>query len=295
MAGTGTRRINNSIIEVSNDFPIPTQQQRFVRARTEIRTGRSPRGDEAAVLRRVTVGGRVRCWAVVWMVLLWWTTVLGIGLCASPAAGAPYDMTILQRAIKAKISAFEPKEPLTGANGRRELTLPLWEIYTSRDGQPLWMDGQGKKLPRVDEFLKVLEGVSDEGLRPSDYGLDRLRSWWLQPPPTAEEAADLDILTSRTFLALGSDLAWGRFDPEREFFQWRPYRRTADTVGALREVAAGGGVAKALTGVAPRHPSYLLLREEGKRYRLLVAAGGWKPLPPLPPKTKLRYGVVSPV
>lgn len=277
MGVTGTRRTGNK------------------RTTTIVSIAELPRGAfrakslEPVGLRRANPKKETASAAVRWLVMLCLGAVLFRGFPMGHAAAAPFDWAALQHLLREKITALQPAGTTVGQNGRRDLFLQLQEVYTTRDFRPLWTDGW-ERSPRVEEFLKVLGEKADEGLQPSVYGLERLQAAWSKPPVTIEEVADREIFTSQMFLKLASHLAWGRFDPEREFFQWIPYRRPADTVAALRE-AGVGSVAKTLDSVTPRHPSYLLLKEELKRYRIIASSTLWVSIPP---KVVLRYGVVGP-
>lgn len=163
----------------------------------------------------------------------------------------------------------------------------LQAFYLARGYHPVWD-------PRSLESLReALQSVHGDGLRPEDYGRDRLESW-LAPyraqglaegrslgttaplPPTLEWQATLG------FLEALEDLAWGKVEPatvERTWnFTERP--RGLHSRQAILEMAvATENPNKALQAARSPHPLYRQLRGALAELQAQAAHGGWRSLP----------------
>jgi len=162
-------------------------------------------------------------------------------------------------------------------------------FYAQRVYRPAWVSEQGAK-PTAEQLLEVLRNVGDDGLQPKDYHLERISRLLEEtngssPRPAA--LAELDLLLTDATLILGAHLASGRVDPYDLDREWIAVRREVDLVEALEAAIETGEVGALLESLLPDHRGYFLLRDLGRRYRDLVAAGGWPPISESPP---LRSG-----
>ncbi|MEJ2084454.1 MAG: L,D-transpeptidase family protein [Acidobacteriota bacterium] len=162
-------------------------------------------------------------------------------------------------------------------------------FYAQRVYRPAWVSENGP-MPAADQFLAVLKSVDDDGLRSQDYHLDRISrlletTSGSSPSPAA--LAELDLLLTDACLMLGAHLVSGRVDPFDLDREWIAVRREIDLVAALEAALETGEVRAFLESLLPDHQGYFLLRDLGRRYRDLVAAGGW---PPISEGPALRLG-----
>lgn len=141
--------------------------------------------------------------------------------------------------------------------------------------------------PRSDAqaLLSVIEGVSAEGLIPSDYGPDALRAAIAAGPGAA-----LDAQASRSFTWLVQDLRDGRtrMDSRTQWFVVDTDVETSSTTALMTEALARHDVPGVIAGILPSAPDYAALKAEyaatpktQKTRRALIAANldRWRWLP----------------
>ena len=195
----------------------------------------------------------------------------------------------IREVIRARLSTSTPDVQGEADDPGRDPNRLVREFYARRDFQPAWTSLQAAAL------IEAVAGADREGLNPGAYDLDRIKgpllAWGQKEGPegkvTDEERALLDLVLTETFLIYGRDLSQGRMDPEEFFAQWVPHHRPIDVVQALVEALEGSGIEDTLKGLAPRHPSYVLTREELASFRRVAATGGW---PVIPEGVRLRKG-----
>lgn len=190
----------------------------------------------------------------------------------------------LEQAIRDKLEFWVPSSR-TVREGVPSFTGMLQEFYFSKNFIALWGNTAGNAP--LNEFLHLIASARSEGLRPDHYHFFLLKEMWSREDLSLEEKAKREIFTTEMFLTYACDLAWGRFDPRRELFQWIPHRRAVDPYYVLRQVAEGENVISAIASLDQRHPSYKALKVELQRYREIAEMGGW---PSIPQNVKLSKG-----
>jgi murein L,D-transpeptidase YcbB/YkuD len=102
-------------------------------------------------------------------------------------------------------------------------------------------------------LLAYVEGIGAEGLDPSSYGPDRLRS-----AIQSRDEAQIGSAATDMFLRLATDLSGGAVRGNARV-DWHMTHNAIDA-GAQRELmaraASSGNVAEALNGLLPTHPQY---------------------------------------
>src|SRR5205807_669849 len=124
----------------------------------------------------------------------------------------------------------------------------------------------------ADALARALAAADQEGLDPSDYGvdaIDRLRHERLDPA----RAADVDLQLTAAYLSYGWDLIHGSSRPEDVDPQWHPSPRDVDLVAALERGLDERRVEDSLAHLAPTAPQYAGLRQQLHRYREMAAKG----------------------
>ncbi|MCX7816262.1 MAG: L,D-transpeptidase family protein [Syntrophales bacterium] len=207
----------------------------------------------------------------------------------------PVSVTVLhaaslEEAIKDKLEFWIPSFRIV-REGTPSLEDMLKGFYMSRNFRALWNDSSSINSP-LNEFLDLIASSRREGLRPEHYNFFLLKEMWSREDLTLEEKARREIFTTEMFLLYACDLAWGRFDPKREFFQWSHHRRAVDPYAVLRLVAEGESVTKAISSLDQNHPSYKALKSELQKYREIAKMGGWSSIPT---NVNLRKGKRSPL
>ncbi len=110
----------------------------------------------------------------------------------------------------------------------------------------------------VAALLTVIAGVESEGLLPADYRMEALRAALAKG-----ESAELDSIASKSFAWLAEDLRDGRTPMEArvQWFAVDPDQDAMPTAQIMATALETADVAGALTGLAPTHPDYAVLRK----------------------------------
>lgn len=159
-----------------------------------------------------------------------------------------------------------------------------------------WFD-EGRPSAAAREAVTLLAAAPDDGLDPSDYGLEALRAAVARadgdPPPDAAQAEALDRALGAAMQRFLDDLHYGRIDPATIQNAFTPAKREGfDAAGRLHAALAEGRLAELVREAAPQLPAYARLRAALARYRALAEDPvAWRqPLPPLPLVERGRPG-----
>ena len=141
-------------------------------------------------------------------------------------------------------------------------------FYTNRNYAPAWFD-QNTLSNNGYELLDYIRQVDQQGLPPEDYHLNLIEGYigkilWLYRPMDSTEIMKMDILLTDAFLSLGSNLYYGKVDPEKEGASWKMQRKDPELRLDLKleEALAGNDVCKELDMLAPRYRAYWRMKEE---------------------------------
>lgn len=220
-----------------------------------------------------------RRWTASWIVL---GAVLMLTVLPTPAANPANPVADLLR------SKIEQRRQRHAFVCQGEILCGLAVIpafYARRHYLPAWSHA-GRVRPAAGELLKVLEQASQEGLRPADYHLHKIKALLADleslppgasPPPAAW--ADLDLLLTDSFLLYAAHLTAGRVNPETYDPQWLAFSPSIDLGTTLSAALQSGSIAAGLRQLAPPQPGYTRLRKALQHYRRLAAIGGWPTLP----------------
>jgi murein L,D-transpeptidase YcbB/YkuD len=173
--------------------------------------------------------------------------------------------------------AAPPPEPID-ADGWRHVR----GLYAAYGGSALWLDAGGVQRDRGAALVTALVDATTDGLRLDRYPLDRmaraLDSLRATRAPTADQLADLDVLLTAAFVALGEDLLRGQVNPKTVTKDWHIDPREDRVDSALVRVIRTDPLDRAIAMMRPQDPNYQALREELVRYRP-IAARGWTNVP----------------
>ncbi|MFH1375014.1 MAG: L,D-transpeptidase family protein [bacterium] len=164
------------------------------------------------------------------------------------------------------------------------VALPLF--YERRSFLPAWVTDNGPK-PAIRTLIGILSEADKEGVRPSDYHLEKLQtldrrlrsSAQDKRPMNRGELIDIELLCTDAFLIFGSHMLSGRINPETVDAEWFANRKEGDLVAVLEAAIVNGSVDSTLKSLLPRQQEYRNLRAALVRYRSVVANGGWAPVP----------------
>jgi murein L,D-transpeptidase YcbB/YkuD len=168
----------------------------------------------------------------------------------------------------------------------------LSRFYPERQFQLVWSDGR-QLLPPAEELLAAIPDAAGEGLDPRAYHLAALTELVqrFRITPTAQIAAELDLLLSDAFMALASHYLNGCIVPAWVDDDWHIPRETADPLRMLNQALTSGRIRDSLQALLPADPAYAALRNAWQDLQLVAAVGGWPRLSFKPP---LRPGASGP-
>src|SRR6185503_17744011 len=97
--------------------------------------------------------------------------------------------------------------------------------------------------------------------------------------PTAEQLATADLLLTASYTSLGEDLLTGQVDPRTVAQSWHVDPEEENIDSALVRNLRYEQLDKALATMRPTDDDYAGLSKELQRWRVIVAKGGWQPVP----------------
>ena len=155
----------------------------------------------------------------------------------------------------------------------------LRDFYAGRNYRPAWT---GAAAPAADRLLSDIRAAAyAQGLPVEAYAV----------PPTRSEV-EHDLLVSDALARFGRDLATGRVAPLQANGGLGPQTRPSfDATAFLVRAAYAPSLARLTADIQPADPAYLRLVAALARYRAIVTAGGW---PPIPDGPTIRPGQQDP-
>ena len=183
-------------------------------------------------------------------------------------------------AIKASIAQKIKEEAPTPLN------KDTWEhaqrLYKNYQGVPLWLTGDGIDKNRAGALMFALADATTDGVRLDGYPLEALGQSIdainRADKPTAEQLAEVDVMLTAAYVALGEDLMTGQVDP-KEFNQaWHISQKEEKVDSALFRSLRAEELERAIDLMRPTDSAYDALREQLKAYRD-HAAKGWTTVP----------------
>lgn len=159
----------------------------------------------------------------------------------------------------------------------RELNeAAIADFYRQRQYRLLWSNDTNR-LDRAYDLLQVIIHAQDEGLEPSDYYLDAIRSYWNSAQ--LGDSVQLDLLLSAALYRYADDVYAGRFDPGKVDTEWHIQNEPIDIPGLFVKVARRTSIDDILKQLPPKHAGYQRLKEQLRHYRELEQQGGWPRMP----------------
>jgi murein L,D-transpeptidase YcbB/YkuD len=202
--------------------------------------------------------------------------VPGLGW-GNPVYAAPRLVPLANPAL-AKVDAATAQNPeilktLTDIKSGIRVEMPLREpilaLYKANGYKPVWLD-QGKPSERALKLLAVAATADKEGLQPQDYLPPALTSFTDVEGQLRGDAALLaafDVGMTAASVKLAQHLSGGRFDPNRlSLYNDLPSQQVNPAV-ALNVLAHSPFPETYLSGLAPTHPAYGLMKAELAKLR----------------------------
>jgi L,D-transpeptidase YcbB len=153
-------------------------------------------------------------------------------------------------------------------------------FYTQRAHAPAWVDNR-RPTERAADAIAVLNTARQHGYSADEYGAADLLAMSQEveqidkeSPKRLEHNARFDVRLTAGLLALGRDVAIGRFTDSK----WKSQRKAPDFVAALTEIAEGDAK-RWLDEVRPPHPEYAALAKALDALHGQKEKGGWPTVP----------------
>ncbi len=194
----------------------------------------------------------------------------------------------LRTAIERRLEGERP-EGLDAGRWRHVQTL-----YARYDNAPLILERRGVGK-RAESLVKVIAMADADGLERGRYklpGLQPALRTARERGASADELADADVVLASVYALLAGDLLTGWIEPRSVSDDWRIDPRSADVDSMLARTLRFEPLDRAILHLRPRRDGYQALQLHLERYREIVAAGGWGPVPV---GTTLRMGDTSTV
>ncbi len=204
--------------------------------------------------------------------------------CAIPGKNESNWAETAPSSLRERLRSWTQQYAQGGSEGAR-LGLELYDFYLRRGDRLAW-NGPWGPLVQADGLLEALRGLTIDGLKPEDYGvnalaatIDSLRNPAGKGRPIVRRQADLDIALTAAFLRSARHLLAGRVAIKKADANWQVLTQVGNLAGLLEMALSTNQVRQTLLGLRPRRVEYRRL--QGARLELLELAsrGGWPQIP----------------
>lgn len=190
--------------------------------------------------------------------------------------------------VQSRISTFDVGAVI---QGKRLLQPKVVErVYAVRKGNAVWPEPDDAK-----QIVRAIRGMEKDGLDPADYHLAAIETLMEErdKTPTADVAADLDILLTDAVAAMLDHVRYGRVRPSSLDPHWNvdPRENAPPLEEEVARIAAAPSIETAIEGAKPDHFIYRGLKGALAELRDVEAKGGW---PRVPPGKAVRPGTSNP-
>jgi len=203
---------------------------------------------------------------------------IGLMLASVFVTQARADESATQLQLRHRMEALQASGRLTVDGVRITAVRLMGELYPEARFERVWTDPK-----KVDELLRAIADIRDDGLDPQDYYLDRLKKLRaeLAAQPDVGKQVDLDILLTDALARLAYNAYYGKVDPERIDRNINVSQTWAGASGAVlaREFLASKSLYQKIEELKPQRPKYEQLRLALARYYRYQEAGGWQRIP----------------
>ena len=203
----------------------------------------------------------------------------------NPQTWAPERLSSVNGVPATEIEA-KMKDKLNGARPAKidddqwGHTKRLYQLYGQN---PLWLSSDGLHKTRTKALTNAILAANADGMRMDDYPIGALAqaiaTLKQTKTPTADQLADADVLLTASYVSLGEDLMTGQIDPRTVQQAWHVNPEEENIDSALVRNLRYEQLDKALATMRPTDDDYAGLSKELQRWRVIVAKGGWQPVP----------------
>ncbi len=190
-------------------------------------------------------------------------------LIASIAHAYTIEANVLQKLLA---------EPASHNFSASEVTN-LKQFYSARNYQAVWIAAKSKPSSLA-IALAFIADAETNGLDSRDYQLQRLQHLQSQLDNSAHLAVELELQTTHALLTLTRDLARGRLSASAADPDWHIPQPTFDATAFLLKAINTNNLQQSLYDLAPKKPSYQLLKQTLARYLEIASTqSAWTQLP----------------
>jgi murein L,D-transpeptidase YcbB/YkuD len=150
----------------------------------------------------------------------------------------------------------------------------LAAFYRARDYRPVWTSAED--AGRRAALFAAFDHAADQGLAPSRYGADDLRTRF-RSVASERQRGQLEVAASRAFLTYARDLTSGMLDPKSIDAGLVRTVTLRDRKAMLGAMADAPDPVSYLRGLVPDAPEYTGLARARLDLIAAIAAGGWGP------------------
>jgi murein L,D-transpeptidase YcbB/YkuD len=207
------------------------------------------------------------------------------GKLANPQTWAPEKLSSVRGVPATEIESLIQKK-LTGPN-LEHIDDDQWghtkRLYQLYGNNPLWLTSNGLHQTRTKALTDAILAAHSDGMRLDDYPIGALANAIAAlkqtDKPTAEQLATADLILTAAYTSLGEDLLTGQVDPRTVAQAWHVDPEDENVDSALVRNLRYEHLDRALATMRPTDDDYLGLSRELQRWRVIVAKGGWQPVP----------------
>ncbi len=217
------------------------------------------------------------------------TTILAcvaiVGIAAPLFAQAPGD-----NAIRLIVEQARQKPDVRLRGARLLQPAVVAKFFETRAFTPAW------PLPKAaHELVTAIRAIEDDGLNPDDYHRAAVTSSIeaYAKSPTADNAAELQVLIADAAAAMIDHVRYGRVRPAALDRRWNvdPRLGAPPLDVTLDQLARSATVDGGIEALKPNHFIYTGLKQAFGRVRALATSGGW---PAVPAGPALKPGMTDP-
>jgi len=174
--------------------------------------------------------------------------------------------------LKSYLARLE-RQDAASSPGRMEIGGQLKRFYLAMDYRPAWTNRQA-----IARLVEVIEESAEDGLTPSDYHLEEIKSYAANPPESPVLKARADLLMTDAVFSLMWHLRSGKVSPRSLDSNWnialpKPAENYDQT---LMMAVMGSKFPEMISALRNASSEYVTLRKAHRLYRKIAENGGWE-------------------
>ncbi|HHE31545.1 MAG TPA: peptidoglycan-binding protein [Chlorobaculum parvum] len=217
------------------------------------------------------------------LIVLFWFTVFSFLHVASPsllhAAEERQENDVRHQIVEEQLKGSLVRLERSAGSvspARSVIVGQMQRFYSSLEYNVAWANRKA-----IARLIEVIQESAEDGLNPSDYHLEEIRSLYENLPTSPALQVRADLLMTDGLFTLLSHMRAGKVVPKSLDPNWNlPLSGPAENSDAmLRSAVIDAKFPELIDSLRPSTPAYRLLRQGLAKYREIAAAGGWTPVP----------------